>query len=859
MRIENYTQKTKEAFDQTMRLLQEKSQQVMEPEHLFYAFLQQEGGIFASLLKKTGANVHAIEDALRRKIDSRPQVEGANTTPSISSHTARIIQKAQEIAEKMGDQFLSVEHFLLAAHAGASEAMKELFQSHQFSEEALKEALKEIRKGRNVNSANPEDAYEALEKYGRNLTELAESGKLDPVIGRDEEIRRVIQVLSRRTKNNPVLIGEPGVGKTAVVEGLAQRIIAGDVPDALKDKQVMSLDMGALIAGASYQGQFEERLKSVINEVTQSDGQIVLFIDELHTLVGAGKTQGAMDAGQLLKPALARGELRCIGATTLDEYKKYIEKDKALERRFQQVQVQEPSVLDTISILRGLKEKYELHHGVRVTDAALVAAAELSHRYITSRFLPDKAIDLVDEAAAKIRMEVSSRPVEIDQLERKKTQLQIEKEALKKESDTKSKERLGKLSDELNEVEEQLKGLNAQWLAEKHSIDRLNQVKQEVEETRLAMERAERDSNFEKAAELKYGKLPKLEEELKTLSEQSQNKTENTMLREEVTDEEIAEVVSKWTGIPVNKMLQTEAEKLLHLEDHLQKRVVGQDHALVKVADAVRRGRAELGDPNRPIGTFLFLGPTGVGKTETAKALAEFLFNSEDNMVRIDMSEYMEKHSVSRLIGAPPGYVGYDEGGQLTEVVRRKPYSVVLLDEVEKAHPDVFNVLLQVFDDGRLTDGQGRTVDFKNTVIIMTSNVGSTMILDEKLSDEEKEKKVLEALNAQFRPEFLNRIDEKVIFHSLGKEALAGIVKYQMAEVIRRLQQKDIHIEVEDSALEYLGARGYDPVFGARPLKRAIQDQVLNPLSKMLIAKELDAGDRVLVKANDLGLEFNKQ
>ncbi|MCB0348314.1 MAG: AAA family ATPase, partial [Bdellovibrionales bacterium] len=655
---------------------------------------------------------------------------------------------------------------------------------------------------------------------------------------------------------------EPGVGKTAVVEGLALRILAGDVPDTLKDKKIISLDLGALIAGASFQGQFEERLKAVINEVTTSDGQIVLFIDELHTLVGAGKNQGAMDAGQLLKPALARGDLRCVGATTLEEYRKYIEKDKALERRFQQVLIEEPSVENTISILRGLKEKYEIHHGVRVTDGALVAAAELSHRYISSRFLPDKAIDLVDEAASKLRMEVSSRPVEIDQLERKLTQLQIEKEALRKESDEKSKDRLKKLESEIKDIEKDLQTLTAQWRSEKDTIDLLNSTKQEIENTKLAMEKAEREGNLAKAAELKYGALPKLEAQLKQFSNIISDTAKSgkpAILKEEVSAEDIAEVVSKWTGIPVNKMLQTEMQKLLNMEDQLKKRVVGQDHALEKVADAVRRGRAEIQDPNRPIGTFLFLGPTGVGKTETAKALAEFMFNTQDAMVRIDMSEYMEKHSVARLIGAPPGYVGYDEGGQLTEQVRRKPYSVILLDEIEKAHPDVYNVLLQVFDDGRLTDGQGRTVDFKNTVIIMTSNVGSQAILDDKLTDEKKEKAVLSALSEYFRPEFLNRIDEKVVFLSLGKEQLQDVVKYQIQELVKRLQEKGITIAIDESAVEFIANHGYDPVYGARPLKRAIQQYVLNPLAKKIISGEFSKGSTVTIAANDLQIEFTSK
>ncbi len=716
-----------------------------------------------------------------------------------------------------------------------------------------------MRGSQKVTDDNPEAKYEALKKYAKDLTELAEQGKLDPVVGRDEEIRRVVQVLSRRTKNNPVLIGEPGVGKTAIAEGLAVRIINGDVPEVLKGRRLLALDMGGLIAGAKYRGEFEDRLKAVVKEVTESDGHIILFIDEIHTLVGAGKTEGAMDAGQILKPALARGELRCIGATTLDEYRKFIEKDKALERRFQTVLVDEPSVEDAITILRGLKEKYEVHHGVRITDSAIIAAVKLSHRYITSRFLPDKAIDLMDEAASRLSIEINSVPSAIDEIQRKIMQLQIEREALKKEKDHGAKDRLGQVDGEVKDLEAKLASLKQQWVAEKSEITTLKATKQEIENVRVEIERAEREGNLGRAAELKYGKLPDLEKKLEKANQELQGKSKGTnrILKEEVGPEEIAEVVEKWTGVPVQKMLESETDKLLKMEDHLKKRVVGQDRALTAVADAIRRARAEISDPRRPIGSFIFLGPTGVGKTETVKALAEFMFDTEDAVVRIDMSEYMEKHAVSRLIGAPPGYVGYEEGGQLTERVRRRPYSVVLLDEIEKAHPEVFNVLLQVLDDGRLTDGQGRTVDFKNTVIIMTSNVGSPALIDEKLSRGDKEKAAMDALRNHFRPEFLNRIDEIVIFNNLAQEQIRGIVEVQLEAVIERLAEKKIALEFADSALNYLAERGFDPVYGARPLKRVIQTEVLNVLAKDLIARKINSGETVKVKAGKEGLEFS--
>lgn len=857
MNFEKYTQKSRQAMESAVSLAESKGHPHVELEHFFYELFSQKDGVLGQCIIEAGGNLRALKSTLLRKVESRPVVTGASTQVSLSPHLAKVLKQAEKEAQRMSDSFVSVEHFVLACFSGVSEAMEALFKENQLEKAKFEASIEKIRNGRNVSSANPEEAYEALKKYSRDLTELAELGKLDPVIGRDEEIRRVVQVLSRRTKNNPVLIGEPGVGKTAIAEGLALRVVQGDVPETLSDKKIVSLDLGALVAGAKFHGQFEERLKSVIHEVTSADGEIILFIDELHTLVGAGKTDGAMDAGQLLKPALARGELRCIGATTLDEYRKYIEKDKALERRFQQVVVQEPSVEDTISILRGIKEKYEIHHGVRIADAALVAAAELSNRYITSRFLPDKAIDLVDEAASKIKMEISSRPVEIDQLERKITQLQIEKEALKKESDGDSKRRLESIASELTELEADRDKLVGQWESERGGIDLVNRTKQDLEDAKYEMDKAERDGNLEKAAEFKYSVLPALEDKLNQAQNMISEKEEaNSMLREEVNSEEVAAIVSKWTGIPVNKMLQSEMDKLLSMEAYLEKRVVGQDHALTTVSDAVRRGRAELSDPNQPIGSFLFLGPTGVGKTETAKALAEFLFDTEEAVVRIDMSEYMEKHAVSRLIGAPPGYVGYDEGGQLTERVRRRPYSVILLDEVEKAHKDVFNVLLQVLDDGRLTDGQGRTVDFKNTVIIMTSNVGSSAIIDESKSQKEREAEVNEALRSQFRPEFLNRLDEVVHFNSLNQENLFGIVKVHMQSLLKRLDDKNIQLNVSDEAMGYLAKAGFDPIYGARPLKRVIQNQIQNVLAKKLIANEIQSGDSIKVELENGRLSF---
>ncbi|MFK8138963.1 MAG: ATP-dependent chaperone ClpB [Bdellovibrionales bacterium] len=857
MNFEKYTQLSREAIQSAVTLAESKGHPHVEPEHFFLELFSQKDGILAQSAIEAGANLRDLKAKLSKKINSRPEVTGTNAQVSLSPHLAKILTSAEAEAKRMKDSFISVEHFVLAGFSGVSEAINELFESVGMTKASFEHSIETVRQGRNVNSQNPEESYESLKKFGRDLTELAESGKLDPVIGRDDEIRRVVQVLSRRTKNNPVLIGEPGVGKTAIAEGLALRIVQGDVPDTLNNKKIVSLDMGALVAGAKFHGQFEERLKSVIHEVTSSDGEIILFIDEMHTLIGAGKTDGAMDAGQLLKPALARGELRCIGATTLDEYRKYIEKDKALERRFQQVMILEPSVEDTISILRGIKDKYEIHHGVRITDAALVSAAELSNKYISSRFLPDKAIDLVDEAASKIKMEISSRPVEIDQLERKITQLQIEKEALKKETDSASSKRLNSIKEELTSLEASRDKLVGQWESERGGIDLVNRTKQELEDANHEMERAEREGQLEKAAEIKYASLPKLEKKLTEAQAILNDKdTESSMLKEEVNAEEIASIVAKWTGIPVSKMLQSEADRLLNMEKELGSRVVGQDHALELVSDAVRRGRAELDDPNQPIGSFLFLGPTGVGKTETAKALANFLFDTDEAMIRIDMSEYMEKHTVSRLIGAPPGYVGFEEGGQLTEPVRRRPYSVILLDEVEKAHRDVFNVLLQVLDDGRLTDGQGRTVDFKNTVLIMTSNVGSEALLDPNMKPRDRESKINKALRHAFRPEFLNRIDETIHFNALDSDNLFGIVKVHLADLKKRLTDKSIDLEISEEALGYLAKKGFDPIYGARPLKRLIKSEIQNILAKKILSHELNSGDKITISLKDNQLVF---
>ncbi len=858
--IEKMTRKSQEAMQAAAQAAETRGNPSVEPEHLLLELLLQSEGVVPRILEKQGLSVKAISDDLRSRIERFPRVSGAGQKTFASGRLQKLFSVADSVAKDWGDSYISTEHFFLAMIGQGDTELVQFFKKHQIKHDSTVQALREVRGNKKVTDEDPENKYEVLTKYGKDLTALAAEGKLDPVIGRDEEIRRVVQVLSRRTKNNPILIGEPGVGKTAIAEGLAVRIIKQDVPENLIGKKLMSLDMGALIAGAKYRGEFEDRLKAVIKEVTDSAGQIILFIDEIHNLVGAGKTDGAMDAGQLLKPALARGELRCIGATTLDEHRKYIEKDAALERRFQTVLVGEPSVDDAITILRGLKEKYELHHGIRIQDAALVAAVKLSHRYIQNRFLPDKAIDLIDEAASKLGIETKSVPEEIDKIERELMQLRIEKEALKKEKDDGAKDRLLVIENELKNLSAKNQQLREQWNFEKGGIDQIKKIKSEIEENKNLVERAERDGDLGKAAELKYGRLPDLEKRLKDFEGRSQKSvSEQRMLKEEVGPEDVAEVVAKWTGIPVSKMLEGESKKLLYMEDQLKKRVVGQDHALTIVSDAIRRARAEISDPNRPIGTFIFLGPTGVGKTETVKALAEFLFDDEQAVVRVDMSEYMEKHSVSRLVGAPPGYVGYEEGGQLTEAIRRKPYSVVLLDEIEKAHPDVFNILLQVLDDGRLTDGQGRTVDFKNTVLIMTSNIGSQAIIDPKLNEADKQKAVTEAMRGHFRPEFLNRIDEIIMFKSLAEEQIAGIVKVQLDQVVQRLKAKKIAIEFKDSAVQFLAKKGFDPIYGARPLKRVIQSDLLNPLSRQMIAGEIRTGDHIQIEANSAALQIEKK
>lgn len=857
--IDKMTQKSQEAMQIAAQMAESKNHTMVEPEHFLHALVTQEDGIVPRVLEKTATNIQSLAYDLQSRIERFAQLTGGQQKPYASPRLQKMFQAAEVESKAMGDSFISTEHFFLAALKMNDSELAAIFKKHQIKLDTFLKALTEVRGNQKVTDDTPENKMEVLKKYARDLTALASEGKLDPVVGRDEEIRRVIQVLSRRTKNNPVLIGEPGVGKTAIAEGLALRIVQKDIPENLVGKKLMSLDLGALVAGAKYRGEFEDRLKAVIKEVIDSEGKIILFIDEIHTLVGAGKSEGAMDAGQLLKPALARGELHCIGATTLDEYRKYIEKDAALERRFQTVLVDEPSVDEAITILRGLKEKYEVHHGVRITDGAIVSAVKLSHRYITSRFLPDKAIDLIDEAASKLSIEIKSVPEEIDEIERKMMQLKIEKEALKKETDAAVVERLATIEKDLNSLQKSNQALREQWQFEKGGLENLKKFKQEHETLKLDIEKAQRAGDLGKAAELKYGKLPELEKKMQAIEEKANSqKGKNQILKEEVTTEDIADVVGKWTGIPVSKMLEGESQKLLSMESKLRERVVGQDHALEILSDAIRRSRAEISDPNRPIGTFIFLGPTGVGKTETVKALAEFMFDSEQAIVRIDMSEYMEKHSVARLVGAPPGYVGYEEGGQLTEAVRRKPYSVVLFDEIEKAHTDVFNILLQVLDDGRLTDGQGRVVDFKNTVLIMTSNIGSTAIIDPNMSDSEKQKEVTQALRNHFRPEFLNRIDETIIFNSLKVEQISGIVKIQLAAVVERLKGKKINLDFTAEATKQLAAMGYDPIYGARPLKRVIQTEVLNPLSKMLISQDFKAGDSVKVDFEKGTFAFKK-